>query len=88
MYPDLLKRMDDSSDDIRVAVAITFQTYFDCFESDYNVSLYRAHLEAIYKGLLVHLDDPEHRVQEAVMGKHKLHILTSINCSCLFTHLL
>ena len=69
MYPDLLKRMDDSSDDVRIAVAVTFQAYFDCFENDYNVGLYRAHLEAIYKGLLVHLDDPEPRIQEAVLGK-------------------
>ena len=70
MYPDLLKRMDDSSDDVRVAVAHTFQAYFNCFENDYDVSLYKAHLEAIYKGLLVHLDDPEPRIQEAVLGKY------------------
>ena len=69
--------MDDSSDDVRIAVAITFQKYFDCFEDDYNVGLYRAHLEAIYKGLLVHLDDPEPRIQEAVLGK--LLILYSFN---------
>ena len=69
MYPDLLKRMDDSSDDVRVAVAATFQSYFACFQNDYNVGLYKAHLEAIYRGLLVHLDDPEPRIQEAVLGK-------------------
>ena len=32
------------------------------------MSLYSAHLEALYKGLLIHLDDPEARIQEAVLG--------------------
>ena len=68
MYPDLLKRLDDASDDVRVATCKTFVTYFDCFGEDYEASLYRAHLEAIYKGLLVHLDDPDSRIQEAVLG--------------------
>jgi dynein assembly factor 5 len=60
--------MDDSSDDIRRATCATLIVYFDCFESGYNVALYRAHLEAMYKGLLVHLDDPEASIQEAVLG--------------------
>ena len=32
MYPDLLKRLDDSSDDIRVAMCATFVAYIDSFE--------------------------------------------------------
>ncbi|XP_062607964.1 dynein axonemal assembly factor 5-like [Saccostrea cucullata] len=67
MYPDLLKRLDDSSDEVRVTVSKTFLAYFDCFENGYDVTLYRAHLEAIYKGLLVHLDDPEQKIQEAIL---------------------
>lgn len=67
MYPDLLKRLDDSSDDIRVAVSKTFVAYLDCFEDQYNVDLYKAHLEEIYKGLLVHLDDPDQKIQEALL---------------------
>ncbi len=69
MYPDFLKRLDDSCDDIRVAMCKTFVAYFDCFKDGYEVGLYRAHLEAIYQGLLVHLDDPEKRIQDAVYGK-------------------
>ncbi|XP_070187800.1 dynein axonemal assembly factor 5-like isoform X2 [Littorina saxatilis] len=67
LYPELLKRLDDSSDEIRVMVTKTFLAYFDCFRGDYEVGLYRAHLEAMYKGLLVHLDDPEAKIQEAVL---------------------
>jgi dynein assembly factor 5 len=46
---------------------MTFSAYLECFGAGYNVSLYRAHLEAIYQGLLVHLDDPDASIQEAVL---------------------
>ena len=69
LYPDLLKRMDDSSDEIRVVATHTFLAYFDCFQEKYEVNLYHAHLEAIYKGLLVHLDDPDPSIQQAVYGE-------------------
>ena len=68
MYPELLKRLDDSNDDVRVAVTDTWLAYLGCFQKDYKVDLYRAHLEAIYKGLLIHLDDPDTRIQDAVLG--------------------
>ena len=78
MYPELLKRLDDSSDEIRIAVARTFLAYFDCFRGGYDVGLYRAHLEAIYRGLLLHLDDPDKSIQEAMLGEYTItHALTS-----------
>ena len=46
-----------------------FQAYFGCFMNGYDVNLYRAHLEALYRGLLVHMDDPDTPIQEAVLGK-------------------
>ncbi|ELU05823.1 hypothetical protein CAPTEDRAFT_167239 [Capitella teleta] len=67
LYPDLLKRLDDSSDNIRRAMCATLMDYFDCFESGFNVNLYRAHLEEMYKGLMVHLDDPDSSIQDAVL---------------------
>jgi dynein assembly factor 5 len=69
MYPELLKRLDDSSDEIRIVVTKTFLAYLECFGDDYQVDMYRLHLEAIYKGLLVHLDDPEPKIQNAILGK-------------------
>ena len=68
VYPDLLKRLDDSSDDIRVAATQTFSAYIDCFQDNYDAILYRAHIEAIYSGLLIHLDDPDRSIQQAVAG--------------------
>jgi dynein assembly factor 5, axonemal len=68
IYPDLLKRLDDSSDDIRIAAARAFSAYMDCFRDNYDVILYRAHIEAIYSGLLVHLDDPDGSIQQAISG--------------------
>lgn len=67
MYMDLLKRLDDSSDEVRLAVAKTFVTYFSCFPKEYDIGLYRAHLEALYRGLLVHMDDPDSAIQQAVL---------------------
>ena len=47
------------------------------FQENYNVSLYSAHLEALYKGLLIHLDDPETRIQEAVLGNSDLEVMSA-----------
>ena len=69
MYPDLLKRLDDAGDDVRIAAAETFSAYFGCLRPQYDVGLYRAHLEEIYKGLLIHLDDPNETIQLAILGK-------------------
>ncbi|GFO25560.1 dynein assembly factor 5, axonemal-like [Plakobranchus ocellatus] len=67
LYPELLKRLDDSSNEIRLTMTKTLLAYFDCFVGGYDASLYRCHLEAIYRGLLLHLDDPETSIQEAVL---------------------
>ena len=40
------------------------------------MSLYSAHLEALYKGLLIHLDDPETRIQEAVLGNSDIEVMS------------
>lgn len=68
-YPCLLKRLDDSSDDVRLAASQAFSVYMQCFSADYDVAMYRAHLEAIYQGLLVHLDDQNPAIQLSVLGK-------------------
>eukprot|EP00794_Sanderia_malayensis_P015659 gene15659-17239_t len=70
IYPELLKRMDDSSDEIRVITTKVLSAYFKCF-SNYDVDLYRLHLEAIFKGMLIHLDDPEKEIQDAVLAALK-----------------
>ncbi|XP_046844839.1 dynein axonemal assembly factor 5-like isoform X2 [Xenia sp. Carnegie-2017] len=63
LYPELLKRMDDSSDEVRLFVTKAFQEYFRAFPSDYDKELNKLHIEAVFKGLLVHLDDPSSTIQ-------------------------
>ena len=65
---------------MRVAVTKTFVAYFDCFTGTggFEPGLYRAHLEEIYKGLLIHLDDPEKAIQEAVLGN--IYIFFLMHC--------
>jgi len=69
IYPALLKRLDDSSDDVRVAASQTFSAYVKCFHDNYDVALYRAHLHHIYHALLIHLDDPQHDIQRSILGQ-------------------
>lgn len=69
LYPDLLKRLDDGNDDVRTAASETFSSYLSCLRPGYNVLLYGAHLEEIFKGLLIHLDDPNQKIQEAILSK-------------------
>ncbi|CAF0863407.1 unnamed protein product [Adineta ricciae] len=65
-YPDLLKRLDDVNDDIRLAVCSTLNAYVHAFHGDFNAELYRSHLEDIAKVLLIHMDDQNTQVQNAV----------------------
>lgn len=68
LYPDLLKRLDDSSDDVRIEATKTFASYFRCLCKKFEVATYSGHLEAIFKGLLLHLDDTQEEVQGAILG--------------------
>ena len=43
MYPDLLKRMDDSCDDIRVAMCVTFVAYFASFQVSASIKVLNNH---------------------------------------------
>ena len=67
-YPDLLKRLDDVSDDIRLAMCLTLNAYVQAFHGDFNINLYRSHLEDIAKTLLIHMDDQNSQIQNAVFG--------------------
>eukprot|EP00040_Diaphanoeca_grandis_P015851 m.81391 g.81391 ORF g.81391 m.81391 type:complete len:844 (-) comp25414_c0_seq1:127-2658(-) len=66
LYPELLKRLDDNSDDIRLASLKTWLAFAECMaHKPYNESLYQAHAQAMFKGLLIHLDDSSETVQIA-----------------------
>ena len=38
-------------------------SHFRTFPDDYDCTLYKAHTEALFKGLLLHLDDPSPVIQ-------------------------
>ncbi|XP_005997023.1 dynein axonemal assembly factor 5 [Latimeria chalumnae] len=67
VYPELLKRLDDASDDVRVAAAKALHTWFQCINDDYERTTFHSHIEYLYRGLLVHLDDPDSNIQHTVL---------------------
>jgi hypothetical protein len=64
IYPELLKRLDDSNDAIRVAICGVLQTFFEILGSvpKWGDSLY----QYILKQLFIHLDDPSAEMQNAM----------------------
>ncbi|XP_030068430.1 dynein axonemal assembly factor 5 [Microcaecilia unicolor] len=67
LYPEFLKRLDDASDEVRIAAAKTLITWFKCITDDYERTTYKSHIEFLYQGLLIHLDDPDNSIQIAVL---------------------
>ncbi|XP_065191202.1 dynein axonemal assembly factor 5-like [Sycon ciliatum] len=72
LYPEMLKRLDDSDNEIRLCCLHTWMVYFSCFPGDYDSAFYGAHVDVIFKGLLIHLDDSSNQVQEAALDVLKL----------------
>ena len=74
MYAEMLKRLDDSSEDIRLIMIDTFKSYFKNIRANhiekYDKILYHAYIEAIYQGLIIHLDDPNPSIEESILGKY------------------
>jgi len=68
IYPEVLKRMDDSSDQIRILTTKTLSAFFKSLPTNYDREFYRVHLEFIFRTLLVHMDDSHKDVQEAVFN--------------------
>jgi dynein assembly factor 5 len=68
LFSDLLKRLDDSSNETRLQMSKTLIDYFSLFPQDYDSHLYKAHVEVMYSGLLVHLDDTSYDIQVAILS--------------------
>merc|ERR1719158_2488083 len=66
LHRDLVKRMDDSNDVIRIETArifgLMFKTCFPLYE-EYDVS--DQHFKYIIKSFLIHLDDSNPEIQQA-----------------------
>ncbi|XP_032115798.1 dynein assembly factor 5, axonemal isoform X1 [Sapajus apella] len=67
IYPELLKRLDDVSNDVRMAAASTLVTWLQCVKNADGKAYYQSSVQYLYRELLVHLDDPESTIQDAVL---------------------
>ncbi|XP_048465834.1 dynein axonemal assembly factor 5-like [Rhincodon typus] len=72
LYPELLKRLDDGLDEVRIAAAKALSVWFQCTGNCYDQLLFKSHLEFLYRGLLVHLDDPESHIQKQLLDVLKI----------------
>ncbi|XP_026714960.1 dynein assembly factor 5, axonemal [Athene cunicularia] len=66
-YTEVLKRLDDASCDVRLAAAHTLTNWFKCLEDSDMKSAMQSHIEFLYQELLIHLDDPDQNIQNAVL---------------------
>jgi len=62
VYPEMLKRLDDSNDKVRVAICEALTVFFKCLPPKWSRSLY----EYILRTLFVHLDDPSPDIQQGI----------------------
>jgi dynein assembly factor 5, axonemal len=62
LYPELLKRLDDSQDGIRIATSEAFQVFFKYLPDPWSTSLYDYTIKTIF----IHLDDQNPEIQRAI----------------------
>lgn len=67
-YPVILKRLDDGCDDIRYAAVEALVDVWSAASEDYDTVVSRSHVDALYTTMIIHLDDPETRFQEVMLG--------------------
>ncbi|KAM6905310.1 dynein axonemal assembly factor 5 [Xenentodon cancila] len=67
IYPELLKRLDDSSTEVRGVALQALGLWFSSLTKDYNPELCSPHLQLLFQQLLLHLDDPDSSVQDQVL---------------------
>jgi len=70
LYPEMLKRLDDASDAIRLKVCTAILALVGCFSYSAiyasSSNLDKTNYQYFLRGLLVHLDDPSPQIQHAV----------------------
>ncbi|XP_076996494.1 dynein axonemal assembly factor 5 [Tamandua tetradactyla] len=67
VYPELLKRLDDASNEVRAAAAAALATWLRCVRDGGRKSACQGDVQYLYRELLVYLDDPESCIQDAVL---------------------
>lgn len=72
LYPsvcilELLKRVDDSSKEVRIEALKTLGVWLSSLDKKYDT--HHPNLEFLFQHLLLYLDDPDHEIQLMVLGK-------------------
>lgn len=66
---ELLKRLDDSSEEVRSTALQALGLWLSNLSKDYNPDFCAPHLQHLFQQLLLHLDDPDASVQGQVLGE-------------------
>ncbi|XP_044037064.1 dynein axonemal assembly factor 5-like isoform X2 [Siniperca chuatsi] len=69
IYPELLKHLDDGSEEVRSVALQALGLWLSSLTKDYNPELCAPHLQLLFQQLLLHLDDPDSSVQDQVLGE-------------------
>ena len=64
IYPEMLKRLDDAQDGIRIEMCNCFEVFFEILPTNWSSSLY----EYCIKTIFIHLDDNNENIQKAVVS--------------------
>ena len=64
IYPELLKRLDDAQDGIRVEACKAFEVLFTYLQDPWSSSLYPYTIKQIF----IHIDDPNPAIQQAIVS--------------------
>lgn len=64
IYPELLKRLDDAQDGIRLETCKAFEIFFDNIPTEWSSSLYPYTVKQIF----IHIDDPNQQIQNAIVS--------------------
>ncbi|XP_032462057.1 dynein assembly factor 5, axonemal isoform X1 [Phocoena sinus] len=67
IYPELLKRLDDVSNEVRLAATTSLVTWLERVGNEAGKCYYQSSIQHLYRELLVYLDDPESAIQDAVL---------------------
>ena len=66
---ELLKRLDDSSEEVRCGALQALGHWLSNLPKDYNAEFCAPHLQLLFQQLLLHPDDPDAQVQDQVLGE-------------------
>lgn len=72
IYPAIIKRLDDGSDDVRFTAVEALVFVFQILSDNYDVDFGKGHIDYLYTSTIIHLDDPEKKFQDVILGNSNL----------------